>query len=113
MTDRKINFEIYYEHFPLIEPFILFVYVSIVSMQEAGLIDKFKKRWWNNSIKCSAPSEEKHMEASGLKMDAIGGAFIIYTCVAILGILCVVIEMIVARLNRRKKRNCQPSTADT
>ncbi|XP_041364195.1 glutamate receptor ionotropic, delta-2-like [Gigantopelta aegis] len=63
------------ENAPYLEAFSY----SIMKMQEAGLMDKWKQKWWPNADQCSG--SDRTSSAKVLGLDSLAGPFIIYLAV--------------------------------
>lgn len=88
-----------------------FYFFSIMKMQEAGLIDKWKQKWWPSSDKCSG--SERTSSATILGLDSLAGPFLIYASVVGVALLCLILELglHVTKLNMlcQKIKQCQSS----
>ena len=54
-------------------------------MMEAGLIDKFKRKWWSSNVVCTG--EVTLSTVQSLKLDTTAGPFILYAATTLLSIL--------------------------
>ena len=69
-------------------------------MQEAGLIEKWRMKWWLRSDRCSGPSRKSSAQTLGL--DSLAGPFLIYASVAVLSVVCFIAELCIQRRARIK-----------
>ncbi|XP_046352525.2 glutamate receptor-like [Haliotis rufescens] len=92
-------------------PFLEAFNYNIMKMQEAGLIDKWKQKWWPSSDKCSG--SERTSSATILGLDSLAGPFLIYASVVGVALLCLIFELglHVTKLNMlcQKIKQCQSS----
>ncbi|XP_067672970.1 glutamate receptor ionotropic, delta-1-like [Haliotis asinina] len=72
-------------------PFLEAFNYNIMKMQEAGLIDKWKQKWWPSSDKCSG--SERTSSATILGLDSLAGPFLIYASVVGVALLCLILEL--------------------
>lgn len=64
-----------------------------MKMQEAGLIEKWRQKWWTSETE-SCGSEERTGSATSLSLSHLGGAFLVYIIVAGISIVCLGLEII-------------------
>ncbi|XP_064595443.1 glutamate receptor ionotropic, delta-1-like [Liolophura sinensis] len=78
--------------FPEDSPMVDDVSFQIIRMQEAGLIERWRQKWWPTSDTCdtSGPASQ----AKRLGLDSTGGPFIIFAIAASLACICLLVEVI-------------------
>lgn len=64
---------------------------SIMRMQEAGLLEKWKQEWWPSSDQCS--TADRTSEAETLNLDSLSGPFVIYAIVIGLAVAVLLLEI--------------------
>lgn len=65
---------------------------SIMRMQEAGLIQKWKQKWWPSADKCSGSGRTS--SATTLGLDSLAGPFFVYISVTSIAIVSLIIETV-------------------
>lgn len=73
---------------------------SIIKMQEAGLITRWRQKWWRSSDKCGSGGIKSN--ADGLGLDSTGGPFLIFLFSVVIAFLGLVGEVILSKYNERK-----------
>ncbi|XP_069125666.1 glutamate receptor ionotropic, kainate 2-like [Argopecten irradians] len=79
------------EHAPYLDSFNY----NIMRMQEAGLIEKWRQKWWPRSDQCSV--SDRTSSATALGIDSLAGPFLVYVCIAALSFVCLLIEICLKR----------------
>ncbi|OWF36887.1 Glutamate receptor 3 [Mizuhopecten yessoensis] len=68
---------------------------NIMRMQEAGLIEKWRQKWWPRSDQCSVSGRTS--SATALGIDSLAGPFLVYVCIAALSFVCLLFEICLKR----------------
>lgn len=66
--------------------------LRILEMQEKGEIQKFYNRWWKGSSTCK--DEKKESKANELKVENVGGIFVVLFCGVIIAVAVSLIEFV-------------------
>lgn len=70
-------------------------------MQEAGLIERWRQKWWSTSDTCSTSGPASPAsQAKRLGLDSTGGPFIIFAIAAALACVCLLVEVILSYRHR-------------
>lgn len=62
-------------------------------MQEAGLMEKWRQKWWSSTEQCV--SSDRTSSAQVLGLDSLAGPFLVYLSVAGLSFICLLFEICV------------------
>ncbi|XP_076446405.1 glutamate receptor 4-like [Babylonia areolata] len=68
---------------------------SIIKLMEAGLLDKWRRKWWSAKDVCSQDLAVSRVQS--LKLDSTAGPFILYACTTVLAFLALLGEKVVNR----------------
>ena len=63
---------------------------------EAGLIDKWRRKWWSSKDVCSHDVAVSRVRS--LKLDTTAGPFILYAGTTVLAVLILLVERVLQRL---------------
>ena len=67
-------------------------------MQEAGLIEKWQKKWWSDKTKCSDQGPQKE----SLTLPNVAGPYYIFLCFVAVGVVCLGFECLFNIWKKRK-----------
>lgn len=80
---------------------------AIVVLQDKGVLYALKKRWWEEKGKCKIVSNAKAAVANDLKIENVGGVFVVLVAGVVLGCLLGALEFIWKSLKiARDERVC-------
>ncbi|XP_064595414.1 glutamate receptor ionotropic, kainate 4-like [Liolophura sinensis] len=75
----------------------------IHQMQEAGLVEKWRKKWWGQPSHCLHPHDDK---VNSLGLDSLGGLFLSYAGIIALASGCLVLKIAFQTLGHRTRVEC-------
>ena len=71
-------------------------YFSMMKMQEAGMMERWKDEWWSTINSCSASTRSSGAQSLG--MDSLAGLFYVYVSIAALSVIVFVSEIFYRRI---------------
>lgn len=78
---------------------LLFSY-SILKLVEYGIVKSLKDQWFKTVTEC--PEKDKDTDFDRLSMKTLGGVFVVYGFVAVLGVIILIVENIKVRLDLKR-----------
>jgi hypothetical protein len=78
-----------------------------MAMQQAGLIVRWKSKWWGAQKEC--PIEKDARKVKPLDLESVGGAFMVLGCAITLGFLLLLGEMLLNIRHKHRSKNWTPS----
>ncbi|XP_064595286.1 glutamate receptor U1-like [Liolophura sinensis] len=72
---------------------------NIMKMLEGGLVDNWQQRWWPKVYNCSGEQNARTGSATSLRLDSLGGLFIVYCAITAVGFVSLLLEIVIRRCN--------------
>ncbi|XP_046574829.1 glutamate receptor ionotropic, kainate 3-like [Haliotis rubra] len=90
---------------PESSPLLEILSFNLIQLQEAGLIGKWRRRWWSPSSMCPTSSQTSTVQS--LELESTSGPFLVFAGSTTCALLCLGVECVYFRVMGRGKVCCK------
>ncbi|XP_071107299.1 glutamate receptor ionotropic, kainate 3-like [Haliotis cracherodii] len=95
---------------PESSPLLEILSLNLIQLQESGLTDKWRRKWWSTSATCPTSSQASTVQS--LELESTSGPFLVFAGSTTLALLCLGVECVYRRVVGRGRVCCKSGRSE-